>query len=101
MIEMSTKTNFPAKTYQPGWYEWSVDCDGLCNAGGSGGIADLAGTEIDGTEVDVLVEIDDSGEQFSGKAFLRNVEMDAPQDKEATMSCQLQGNGALTPTEGS
>jgi predicted secreted protein len=100
LIDMSVKQNFPFKNKRPGWFDWSVDCDGLLMANGEGSFVSLVAKEIEGTEVDVVVTITDSGEQLAGKAFMTNVEMDAPQDKEGTMTCKLEGNGTLTPTEG-
>ncbi|MCL5105668.1 MAG: phage tail protein [Armatimonadetes bacterium] len=99
MIDLTVKTSWPWKTAKPGFISWSVDCDGLLMEKTSGA-ASIAQTLIDGTLVNVDVIVADSGEQFSGTAYLSNVEIDGPMDKEGTMSCKLDGTGALTPTSG-
>jgi predicted secreted protein len=101
MIDMSIKTDFPYKKSKPGWEgPVTIDCDGLLMAGGTGGIASLINTIKARTLVAIAVTIGDSGEELTGNAWMTNVELDAPQDKEATMSCKLTVEGELTATEG-
>lgn len=101
MIDMSVKTDFPYKRNRPGWEgPVTIDCDGLLMAGGSGGIATLVNTIKARTLVAIEVTIGSSGEEFTGNAWMTNVEMDAPQDKEGTISCKLQVEGELIATEG-
>lgn len=102
MIDMTVKTDWPYKSSRPGWDgPVVIDCDGLLMAGGTGGIASLVNTLKARTLVSVAVTIGDSGEEFTGQAWMGDVGFDAPQDKEGTMSCKLTIEGELTATEGS
>jgi predicted secreted protein len=99
-IDLSTKTDAWAKVFRSGWYEWSIACDGLLQAGGAGGIATLITDQIARTEFDVLIEIGSSGEQFTGTGFWVSIDADSPHDKEGTFSATIAGTGTLTPAVG-
>lgn len=101
MVDMSVKTDYPYKKFEPSWEgPIVIDCDGLLMAGGSGGIAGLIGIVQARTLVSGEVTIGDSGEKLTFDAWLMNPSFDAPQGGEATMSCQLQVDGELTATVG-
>jgi len=101
MVDMTVKANYPYKTQQPSWQgPWSIKCDGLLMAGGTGGIASIINTVKAGAPVAVVVTIGDSGEELTGNAYMVNPEFSAPQEGEGTMACELQGIGELTATEG-
>lgn len=101
MIDMSVKADAWAKVFQAGWYEWSIDCDGLLYAGGAGGIGTLVTAQLARTAVAVEVTIGSSGEKFTGSAIYENLSGDGPHEKEATFKATLRGTGTLTPAVGS
>ena len=101
MVDMTVKANYPYKSQKPTWEgPWVIKCDGLLMAGGTGGIASIINTVKAKALVAVVVTIGDSGEELTGNAYMVNPEFSAPQDGEGTMACELQGDGALTATEG-
>lgn len=102
MIDMTVKADWPYKSSIPGWEgPWTISCDGLLMAGGANGIAGLINLIKGRTLVNIQVTVGDSGEEFTGTAWMTNVQMNSPQDGEGTMSCELTGEGELTATEGS
>lgn len=92
------------KAKKPGWYDWSIACDGLMYAGGTGDFASIMATAVaagaTAPVVSVLVTCS-NGMQFAGSAFYSALDGDAPYDKEGTFSATLTGDGNLTPTVGS
>jgi len=101
MVDMTTKADYPYKRLRPSWEgPWVIKCDGLLMAGGTGGIATIINTVKSKQPVQVTVTIGDSGEELTGTAYMSNPEFNAPQDGEATMSCELHGDGELIATEG-
>ncbi len=101
MVDTTCKADYPNKRQQPGWLgPWSVKCDGLLYAGGTGGIADIIAKVQAKTLYEVEVTVGDSGEKLVGNAYIVNPELNGPQTGEGTMSCELAGDGVLTPTQG-
>lgn len=100
MIEVTVKTDWPAKKFKPGWHDATIDCDGALIAGAAGGVASLYTALMAGTELDVTVTIGSSGEKLVGKGFWESQGGEAPQDKEGTWKGTIHVNGALTPTVG-
>lgn len=100
-INMSTKANWPGNVYKYGWHDASIDCDGLLQAGGAGGIATLINKQLEGLIVPAIVEVGDTGETLVGDFLLSEVSLASPHTAEGTMTCKLEKSGVLLATEGS
>lgn len=99
-VEQSSKADFPNKIYVGGWNDGNAECNGLMNVG-SGGLADLMITQLEGVTVPIKFIDEDSGEQMTGQALMTEVSADAPKDKTPTVSCKLEKSGAWEWVAGS
>ncbi len=102
MVDMTTKADWPHKRQRKGWRgPWSISCDGLLMAGGTGGVASLINMVKDDTLYPVTVVFGDSGEEATGTGYISNLQSSGPETGEATYSCDISGDDELVATVGS
>lgn len=103
-FEMATRD---ATTKDSGGYEevleglrsWTVDFDAMVAFDDTNGYEELRALIAGRTEVTVLFSSVVSGDpQWSGKAFLTSVSLEAAVEDSSTMSGSFKGTGELTPT---
>lgn len=97
-IDVSYKGTGAWKAYVAGMKEWSIDADGMYVFGAEGFEAlEDAFENRTVIQVEIIDTYLDSGEGFTGNAFIVDFPVEAPYDGELTYSITLQGNGALSP----
>lgn len=95
-INITTKASTGrAKKFLTGEYEWSIDFDGLVNAGAATALGSHVTTMLAGTELDITLEI--GADDYTGKGSFTDLSADGPENGEATYKGTIQGSGVLTP----
>lgn len=101
MVDLSCKSDYPYKKFQPSWEgPITIECEGLLMAGGSGGAAGIVNKMKARTTYEFELTIGDSGEKFTGDAWITNPGITSPQAGEATFRCTLQVDGEMVATAG-
>ena len=96
MIDCTTKASpGRAREYIAGNYTWSVDCNGLLFAGGSGAFGSLVAAQLAHTPVDVVMDL--NGDLFTGKALYKSTGASGKESDKGVYTAILQGTGELTP----
>lgn len=92
-IEVQSKSDYPNKKFMSNWAEWDCSFDGVFLS------PEYAEALLSGSEVDVEIEFGSHTSPsitYSGTANVTEANIEASQDDVATLSCTLQGTGALT-----
>ena len=96
LIDCTTKASpGRAREFIAGDYRWSVDCNGLLYAGGSGAFGSLVAAQLAGVPVDVVMDL--NGDLFTGKALYKKTGAAGKENDKGVFAAILQGTGELTP----
>ena len=97
--DATTKSSAGYEEVCEGLRSWSIDFDAMVNLDDAEGYDALRALIANRTEVTLLFSNLTSGDpQWSGKAFLTSLSMDAAVEDSITMSGSFKGTGELTET---
>lgn len=99
MRDATTKSSGAFEESLPALRSWAMTFDAFVAYDSTNGYEELRLLIANRTEVTLLFSSLVSGDpQWSGKAFLENVDKDAAVEDSVTMSGSFKGTGELTPT---
>ncbi len=97
--DATTKSSAGWEEVCPGMRSWSIDFDALVNLDDAYTYDNVRALIANRTEVTLLFSNLTSGDpQWSGKAILTSVSLEAPLEDSVTMSGSFKGTGELTET---
>ena len=97
-VTKSSTANWEAN--RPSTQRWSIDFDGLYVFGETYGVSDVFSLQIAGTQVSIKFSPNTSGNKYyHGKAFSKNVTLEAPDEGNTSFSGSFVGSGAIAEAE--
>lgn len=100
--DVSNKDSGGWKAVKTGQKSWSISTEGLYNPSGTNGYIALYNAWTAGTELTLTLKSagNPTGDYYwSGSAVITSLQMNAPNEGNATFSVTFQGTGALTMTD--